>query len=58
VGEIRQDLRLLEQLDAEAVVLDPTFPGEPRTRERSERDLAALELLAAEVVDLEHGRLR
>jgi hypothetical protein len=38
--------------------LDPTFPGEPRTRERSERDLAALELLAAEVVDLEHGRLR
>ncbi|WP_031523651.1 TIGR03619 family F420-dependent LLM class oxidoreductase [Streptomyces sp. NRRL F-5123] len=56
--QIHEDLGLLERLEAEAVILDPTFPAQVRTAARAEADLSALERLAAEVIDLEHGRLR
>jgi hypothetical protein len=57
LDEIRADLVLLEELGAEHVVLDPTIPGEARTQRRQERDLAALETLAKEVVDLATGEI-
>ncbi|MBD0694695.1 TIGR03619 family F420-dependent LLM class oxidoreductase [Streptomyces sp. CBMA123] len=53
--EIRSDLNLLADLGVENVVLDPTMPGEARTRRREEQDLAALETLARDVVDLATG---
>ncbi|MEU0400250.1 TIGR03619 family F420-dependent LLM class oxidoreductase [Streptomyces sp. NPDC006197] len=56
--QIHDDLALLERLGAEAVVLDPTFPAQVRTAASAKDDLAAFELLADEVIDLEHGRLR
>jgi probable F420-dependent oxidoreductase len=58
LDEIRDDLVLLDGLGARNVVLDTTFPGESRTGERAQLDLAALELLATEVIDLEQQRLR
>ena len=56
--QIRGDIALLAELGAESVVLDPTFPGEARTRWRTEEDLAALEMFAADIADLEHQCLR
>ncbi|MEV5380483.1 TIGR03619 family F420-dependent LLM class oxidoreductase [Streptomyces nondiastaticus] len=58
LDEIHQDLALLDALGAPAVVLDPTFPGEPRTPERNARDLDTLEILARTVIDPEQQRLR
>jgi len=58
VQQIRADLRLLEELGASSVILDPTYPGEPRTAQRAAADLAALDLLATQLVDLEHECLR
>ena len=58
LGQIREDLDLLAALGARTVVLDPTFPGEPRTARRAKEDMEALETVAAELVDLEHQRLR
>ncbi|MEU3064549.1 TIGR03619 family F420-dependent LLM class oxidoreductase [Streptomyces subrutilus] len=58
LGQIREDLDLLDSLGAATVVLDPTFLGEPRTADLAKRDLETLETVAAELVDLEHQRLR
>jgi probable F420-dependent oxidoreductase len=58
LDQIRRDLELLDGLGAVAVVLDPTFPAEPRTRQRARLDLANLELLAEKVLSLEHESLR
>jgi probable F420-dependent oxidoreductase len=58
VEQIRADLRLLEELGASSVILDPTYPGQPRTAQRAESDLAALELLATRIIDLEQACLR
>lgn len=52
LDEIHSDLLLLDALGAPTVVLDPTFPGEPRTAERNRRDLRALETVARRLVDL------
>jgi probable F420-dependent oxidoreductase len=56
--QIRDDIGLLERLGATAVVLDPTFPAQVRTAGQAKADLDALERMASEVLDLEHGRLR
>jgi probable F420-dependent oxidoreductase len=52
IGQIRDDLCLLSEIGAEAVILDPTYPGEWREKGRTERDLDVLEMLAKDVVDL------
>ncbi|MGK4580701.1 TIGR03619 family F420-dependent LLM class oxidoreductase [Kitasatospora sp. HPMI-4] len=58
LDQIRRDLDLLQRLGAQSVVLDPTYPGEPRGHARAEADLKALELLAERVLDLEQESLR
>ncbi|MEU6541305.1 TIGR03619 family F420-dependent LLM class oxidoreductase [Streptomyces sp. NPDC047000] len=58
LDQIRDDLALLDRLGADTVVLDPTFPAQVRTSAQADADLAAFELLAEEVIDLEHERLR
>ncbi|MGV9691654.1 TIGR03619 family F420-dependent LLM class oxidoreductase [Streptomyces sp. NPDC003444] len=57
-AQIADDLGLLQDLGAEAVVLDPTYPGDPREAGRTERDLDVLEALAEEVVDVDAGTVR
>lgn len=56
--QIHEDLAFLEQLGAESVILDPTYPGERRRHGQGERDLGVLELLSKEVIDLEKHSVR
>ncbi|MFI9123217.1 hypothetical protein ACIGW0_28150 [Streptomyces bikiniensis] len=52
------DLGLLQDLGARAVVLDPTRPGDRREPERTERDLDVLENLVKEVIGVDAGSVR
>ena len=58
LDQIHADLMLLDKLGAPAVILDPTYPGERRTPQRTARDLATLEILATQVVNLQRQTLR
>lgn len=57
-GQIRDDLGLLQELGAEAVVLDPTYPGDRREKGRTERDIAVLETLVGTTIDVDGGSVR
>ncbi|WNI14305.1 TIGR03619 family F420-dependent LLM class oxidoreductase [Actinacidiphila sp. ITFR-21] len=56
--QIRDDLGLLQELGAGAVVLDPLSLGERREKGRTDRDVADLEMLAENIIDLDAGCVR
>lgn len=56
--QIADDLGLLQDLGARAVVLDPTYPGDRREPGRTARDLDVLETLVKEVIDVDAGCVR
>ncbi|MGA5196395.1 TIGR03619 family F420-dependent LLM class oxidoreductase [Streptomyces exfoliatus] len=56
--QIADDLGLLQDLGARAVVLDPTYPGDRREAGRTARDLDVLETLTKEVIDVDAGCVR
>jgi hypothetical protein len=56
--QIHEDLALLRDLDAEVVILDPTYPGEPRPEGRTDHDIELLEKLTTEIIDLDVGAVR
>jgi probable F420-dependent oxidoreductase len=58
LDQIRDDIGLLEELGARAVIMDPTYPGDPRENGRMARDFAVLEQFANDVVDLATGCIR
>lgn len=58
LAQIHEDLALLAELGAAAVILDPTFPAQPRRPGRTDHDLDVLEKLTVDVIDLDKGTVK
>ena len=56
--QIHEDLAVLRDLGAAVVILDPTYPAEPRREGRTDRDIEVLEKLTTDVIDLDAGTVK
>ncbi|MEV1025569.1 TIGR03619 family F420-dependent LLM class oxidoreductase [Streptomyces sp. NPDC050264] len=56
-SQIRDDLALLAAGGAQAVILDPTYPGEHRPRGRTDEDLEVLEMFVNQIIDPATGNI-